>query len=338
MKKRILTLVAALSAAALLAACGDKPPAVTTTDTSAGDTSVTDADTLGIPETADYGGEAFNILSAGNVAYADFTADENASTPLDSAQYRRKALVEQNYGVKIAETVEKAYSSGGGPGYKRLSTDANAGDCNFDLALVAGYDVTVLAYSDYLYDLASIPGIDLSKSWWDKRANENLAVRGVMFFTTGEITVSDNDVAFVILFNKELRKAYDLNDPYSLVYDGEWTLDTFGALCKTVTEDLDQNGIMDANDRFGVLVWDDSVVGIVNAAGQRCCTIAAVCTDLSTGKSRSAGDVAGGQGTFLDEHNDQNSAAARHGERLRYSAVSEVECRAAGLLHHRRTL
>ena len=80
MKKRILTLVAALAAAALLAACGDKPPAVTTTDTSAGDTSVTDADTLGIPETADYGGEAFNILSAGNVAYADFTADETAST------------------------------------------------------------------------------------------------------------------------------------------------------------------------------------------------------------------------------------------------------------------
>ena len=274
MKKQISALLAALLLAASLAACGDKTPAVTTASAETSDPASTGEETLGVPETADYGGEAFNILSAGNVAYADFTAEENASTPLDSAQYRRKALVEQNYKVKIGETVEKAYSSGGGPGYKRLSTDANAGDCNFDLALIAGYDVSVLAYSDYLYDLASIPGIDLTKSWWDKRANESLAVRGVMFFTTGELTVSDNNVAFVILFNKDLRKAYDLDDPYQLVYDGEWTLDTFGALCKTVTEDLDQNGTMDANDRFGLLVWDDSVVGIVNAAGQRCCTIA----------------------------------------------------------------
>ena len=274
MKKQISALLAALLLAASLAACGDKTPAVTTASAETSDPASTGEETLGVPETADYGGEAFNILSAGNVAYADFTAEENASTPLDSAQYRRKALVEQNYKVKIGETVEKAYSSGGGPGYKRLSTDANAGDCNFDLALIAGYDVSVLAYSDYLYDLASIPGIDLTKSWWDKRANDSLAVRGVMFFTTGELTVSDNNVAFVILFNKDLRKAYDLDDPYQLVYDGEWTLDTFGALCKTVTEDLDQNGTMDANDRFGLLVWDDSVVGIVNAAGQRCCTIA----------------------------------------------------------------
>ena len=274
MKKQISALLAALLLAASLAACGDKTPAVTTASAETSDPASTGEETLGVPETADYGGEAFNILSAGNVAYADFTAEEDASTPLDSAQYRRKALVEQNYKVKIGETVEKAYSSGGGPGYKRLSTDANAGDCNFDLALIAGYDVSVLAYSDYLYDLASIPGIDLTKSWWDKRANESLAVRGVMFFTTGELTVSDNNVAFVILFNNDLRKAYDLDDPYQLVYDGEWTLDTFGALCKTVTEDLDQNGTMDANDRFGLLVWDDSVVGIVNAAGQRCCTIA----------------------------------------------------------------
>ena len=274
MKKQISALLAALLLAVSLAACGDKTPAVTTASTETSDPASTGEETLGVPETADYGGEAFNILSAGNVAYADFTAEENASTPLDSAQYRRKALVEQNYKVKIGETVEKAYSSGGGPGYKRLSTDANAGDCNFDLALIAGYDVSVLAYSDYLYDLASIPGIDLTKSWWDKRANDSLAVRGVMFFTTGELTVSDNNVAFVILFNKDLRKAYDLDDPYQLVYDGEWTLDTFGALCKTVTEDLDQSGTMDANDRFGLLVWDDSVVGIVNAAGQRCCTIA----------------------------------------------------------------
>ena len=170
--------------------------------------------------------------------------------------------------------MKKAYSSGGGPGFMQISTDVNAGDCNFDLALIAGYDVSVLAYSGFLYDMNSVPGIDLTKSWWDQKANKSLSVNGVLFFTTGEITVSDNNAAFVIMFNKELLAAYELEDPYQLVYDGNWTLDKFAQLCKTVTEDLNQDGVMDENDRFGLLVWDDSVVGIVNAAGQQCCTIA----------------------------------------------------------------
>ena len=181
--------------------------------------------------------------------------------------------MEEKYKVEISEVIKQAYSSGGGPGFMQINTDVSAGDCNYDLALIAGYDVSVLAYSGLLYDLNSMPGIDLTKSWWDQKANESLAVNGVMFFTTGEITCSDNNAAFVILFNKGLLKDYELENPYTLVYDGAWTMDKFAELCKTVTEDLDQNGTMDKNDRFGLLVWDDSVVGIVNAAGQRCCTI-----------------------------------------------------------------
>ena len=272
--KRFGMILCTLVLLCALVACGDKTPDSTTA--SSGDTeqtTVVTEETLGVPETADYGGEAFNILSAGSVAYNDFNFDEESSLALDNAQYKRKRLVEEKYKVEISEVIKQAYSSGGGPGFMQINTDVSAGDCNYDLALIAGYDVSVLAYSGLLYDLNSMPGIDLTKSWWDQKANESLAVNGVMFFTTGEITCSDNNAAFVILFNKGLLKDYELENPYTLVYDGAWTMDKFAELCKTVTEDLDQNGTMDKNDRFGLLVWDDSVVGIVNAAGQRCCTI-----------------------------------------------------------------
>ena len=272
--KRFGMILCTLLLLAAFAGCGDKTPASTTasSDNSEQMTAQT-GEALGVPETADYGGAAFNILSAGSVAYNDFDFDEESSLALDNAQYKRRRLVEENYKVEIHEDIKQAYSSGGGPGFMQISTDVSAGDCSYDLALIAGYDVSVLAYSGLLYDLNSVPGIDLSKSWWDQKANESLSVNGVMFFTTGEITCSDNNAAFVILFNKGLLKDYELENPYTLVYDGEWTMDKFAELCKTVTEDLDQNGTMDANDRFGLLVWDDSVVGIVNAAGQRCCTI-----------------------------------------------------------------
>ena len=272
--KRFGMILCTLLLLAAFAGCGDKTPASTTASSdNAEQTTVQTGEALGVPETADYGGAAFNILSAGSVAYNDFDFDEESSLALDNAQYKRRRLVEENYKVEIHEDIKQAYSSGGGPGFMQISTDVSAGDCSYDLALIAGYDVSVLAYSGLLYDLNSVPGIDLSKSWWDQKANESLSVNGVMFFTTGEITCSDNNAAFVILFNKGLLKDYELENPYTLVYDGEWTMDKFAELCKTVTEDLDQNGTMDANDRFGLLVWDDSVVGIVNAAGQRCCTI-----------------------------------------------------------------
>lgn len=278
MKRLMCLILAVLSSLYLLAACASSGKPNDSSDVSGvgdeSDTNETLTEKLGVPEQADYGGETFNILTAGNVAYEDFKFTEESTLALDNAQYKRKALVEQNYNIKIEQTMKKAYSSGGGPGYTQISTDCNAGDCNFDLALIAGYDVSVLAYSNFLYDLNSVPGIDLSKSWWDQKANENLSVNGVMFFTTGEITVSDNDAAFVILFNKELHEAYNLEDPYQLVYDGKWTMDKFAELCKTVTEDLNQDGLMNQNDRFGVMVWDDSVMGIVNGAGQQCCTIA----------------------------------------------------------------
>ncbi len=266
--------LAALMLCPMFAACGEKDkPNDTTSSDATGVSSAELNEELGVPLTADYGNEKFNILSAGNVAYEDFTFEEDSALPLASAQYKRKIKVEEDYKVKIHQDAKQAYSSGGGPGYMAINQSVNSGDCTYDLALIAGYDVSVLAYSGLLYDLNSMPGIDLSKSWWDQKANESLAVRDVMFFTTGDITFSDNNATFCLMFNKELVKNYELDNPYTLVEDGNWTLETFGALCKTVTEDLNQDSAMDENDRFGLLVWDDSVVGIVNAAGQRCCTI-----------------------------------------------------------------
>ena len=270
--KRFGMILCTLLLLAAFAGCGDKTPASTTA--SSDNTEQMTAQTgeaLGVPETADYGGAAFNILSAGSVAYNDFDFDEESSLALDNAQYKRRRVVEENYKVEIHEDIKQAYSSGGGPGYMAINQSVNSGDCTYDLALIAGYDVSVLAYSGFLYDLNSVPGIDLSKSWWDQKANESLSVRDVMFFTTGDITCSDNDAAFTIMFNKKLLADYNLDSPYDMVYSGEWTLENFKSLCKAVTEDLNNDDVMDENDRYGLLVWVDSNIGMVHAAGQRCC-------------------------------------------------------------------
>lgn len=271
MKRSVCLLLALLTAVFCLTACDGEPAETLASNTVA--VAENEGEMLDIPLTADYGDHEFRILSAGNQVFNDFSQEEETSLPLQNAQYKRKLKVEEDYNITITEDVQKKYSMGNGPGFTAVSQQVNSGDCNYDLCLIAGYDVSVLAYSGYLYDFNAIEGINLTKPWWDKNATGSLSVKDVVFFTTGDITVSDNNTAFCTLFNKKLLSDYNLESPYDLVNDGEWTLENFGKLVKSVSEDLNQDGIYDTNDRYGLMVWDDSIMAMVNAAGERCCTI-----------------------------------------------------------------
>ena len=273
MKKIICLMLALLTVCTAFAACGgDETPAKT--DDVAVSTEAEDALVL----EGDFGGAEFRILTAGNGEPCnDFDFDEEASSTLDAAQYKRVLTVESAFNVDIVEESKKGYSSASsgspGPGFTLINTQVASGTPNYDLCLIASYDVSQLATIGYLYDMNSVPGIDLSNTWWDQNAIDALGVRDVVFFTTGEITVSDNNCAYAIMFNKKLAEDYQIEDPYEIVNSGKWTIEKFTELAKKVSEDLNQDGIYDGNDRYGLLVWDDSITGMINAAGQRCCTI-----------------------------------------------------------------
>lgn len=135
LKRFIALALAALMLCPLFAACGDKTKLNTTSGSDVSDTTDTSEleETLGVPLTADYGGEDFNILTAGNVAYNDFAFEEDSALPLASAQYKRKTKVQEDYKIKINEEAKKAYSSGGGPGFMAINQSVNSGDCTYDL-------------------------------------------------------------------------------------------------------------------------------------------------------------------------------------------------------------
>ena len=271
MKYSLRVLLISLCLLLLLCSCSKEQAEVTE------DANVTTADVIegepGVPVTADFGGAEYNVLSAGNVTYEDFTAEDDSANPLSVAQYKRKALVENNYNVTIVEDVKTAYSSGNGPGFKALYNSVSSGTAEYDVGLIAGYDVSVLGYCGCLFDMNAVPGIDLTADWWDQKANESLTIHDMVFFTSGNFSFANNDAAYVIMFNKKLLEDYNLDNPYDMVYNNQWTLENFGKLCKTVTEDTNNDGIMNENDRYGLLVWVDSLLGMVNASGQRCCVV-----------------------------------------------------------------
>ena len=278
MKKMLALLLALLTVGASFAACGDANPDATasseTTTEATAPASTEETPDLPDPDTVDIAGE-FNILVSGNYARNDFAADGMDGTAVEQAIYRRNEKMKETWGVEIKnEDITRFGSAGGtGDGYTKIYTDYMAGDANYDAAMIGTYDVATLAYSGYIHDLCDIPHIDLTKSWWDQKANADLSIRGKMFYTTGDISVVDNMVTHALLFNKDMIASYGLNNPYDLVADGNWNLETFGALVKAVGQDLDNNGVYDENDLYGLLTWNDPMTAILAAAGEKIASI-----------------------------------------------------------------
>ena len=66
-------------------------------------------------------------------------------------------------------------------------------------------------------------------------------------------------------------------DLYQIVLDGKWTWDKMTELASNANSDLDGNSVMDASDRFGIVLMDNSNPRnqYVVAAGQKISTIGA---------------------------------------------------------------
>lgn len=276
MKRTIALLLACAMLCPLFAACGKDSPD-TTSDSTTASTEATrdpnapdfDADSIG-----DISGD-FNILVSGNYARNDFAAENGEGTAVQNAVYRRNVYMREKFNVNITneDLIKFNSATGSGVGFTKLYTDYISGDKTYDAAMVGTYDVATLAYSGYIHDLNAIENLNLSKSYWDQKANEDLSIGGKMFYTTGDITIIDNMVTNAILFNKDMIKNYGLDNPYTLVEDNEWTLEKFGSLVKAVGEDKDQNGIYDSNDTYGLLTWNDAMLSILGASGEKICSI-----------------------------------------------------------------
>ena len=230
---------------------------------------------LVIPDDHKYDGDKFAVFSGGNQVYNDFSYTSEDETVLGQAQYKRIELMHQEYDIEIELTMEVNKSSyGKGPGYQKFSKQVISEDTTYQLGLIAGYDTATLAAEGYLHDINSVPWIETSKSWWDQNANNDLTINGMLFFTNGTLTCAYSESTFVIYMNNTLAKtAIPDVDIYGIVKDGKWTIDRLSEYSRTVSEDLDGNGTIEYTDRFGLYVWDDSVMGMMGAVGTKVATV-----------------------------------------------------------------
>ncbi len=282
MKKLITLLLLAAMLTSTFASCGES---TTNADETTASGEVSNAVEETEPETEyvetldaevkDYEGRTINIVLAGNWSFDDFIAEEMTGEAINDAKYDVNSTVAELYNVEFAVNNQSGQASGGtGTGYKLVDNMVMAGTGDYDIADIGCYDVSNLAYNGKILDLNEVQNIDLTKSWWDPKANEHLSIAGKMFYSTGDAGVLDNDCTYCILFNKQMITDFGMENPYELVKENRWVYDKFTEMANQAFIDMNGNGTTDKDDSIGIMMWQDSVIGMLHASGGKFATIA----------------------------------------------------------------
>ncbi|MBE6658096.1 MAG: hypothetical protein E7604_06600 [Ruminococcaceae bacterium] len=252
MKLNIITAFLLLCAA--LTACGEaaQTPADTSAVTAAPDITETTAqeteflykDDLG---DMTFGGAEFRIRTIQNAnvhSYVDVA--EESGDVYDDSLYKRNRIIEERFDIDIIETIAEDKSA-------PVRTLIQAGDDAFDLGVLRCDDAMYFYTDGLTYSISDIPNIDLSKPYWAGKLNESLTIDGKQYVAIGDYDINVLDLTYALAFNKQLVTDFDMESPYQLVGDGKWTMDAMLSMMTEVLSDINGDGVMDINDRWGFL-------------------------------------------------------------------------------------
>ncbi|MCR4906777.1 MAG: hypothetical protein K6A33_11930 [Clostridiales bacterium] len=201
--------------------------------------------------TGDYGGFAFTFLNnISNFAYTLMSAEELTGEGINDAIFNRNHKVEDTLNIEIAEQLV---------GYSEVTSGMNA-------AIAAGDDtyacfwneagfVSAFGTSGKLLNVNEISTLNLAKPWWEGAAMNEIQILDKLFYLVGDIHLMFKESFWMCGYNRSLLDQNQLDNPYDLVKEGTWTIDRMKAEMEATAQDLNGDGTMDGNDRFGVTCY-----------------------------------------------------------------------------------
>jgi len=119
-------------------------------------------------------------------------------------------------------------------------------------------------------NLFNIDYIDLEKPWYDQGGIKEMSIDNKLFIVLSDALLSDDNATCITIFNKQIAKDNGLEDPYSLVRTGKWTVDKLYEMAKATAKDLNGDGKMTPeDDQYGYTCWGDAMITYLHSAGQR---------------------------------------------------------------------
>lgn len=263
MKKSIVPLIILsilLLSVLLNAACAENKADISADGTAVSETTSETEPEISddLPE-ADYDGYEFKILTRD----ADHHIKEVYSTELNGevvndSVYARNRAVEERFNIEIKSV--KVPESDESTLTKFITKSVMANDLSFDLGLAHTVYAGAAALEGVLFNWHDMEYINFEKPWWNSVLADELTVKGHLFLAVSDMCISAVDYTWVMVFNKELCKEYNVEDLYAAVDKRTWTLDRFNTLIKTVPADLDGDGKFGLGDLYGFATHYNSAI------------------------------------------------------------------------------
>lgn len=261
MKNRKLSALTALllvfGTAMSMLACSSEPSDKTVGESSAADTSATEpAETAPGDHLPEYNanGASFTVLGRDEEPYhGEFLMEEETGDTIDDAVYRRNMIVEEKLNVDIKAVERGGYSSNYASFIEAVTTSILAGDNAYQLIGGYTYRFASSTLDGNFLDWYEIPYVELDREWWSGGFTEAASIGNHSYIATGDLSPSYLQFTFAIFYNKNLAKDFGIENIYDTVRNGEWTLDKMNELGELAVADMNGDGKMDFNDRFGFM-------------------------------------------------------------------------------------
>ena len=266
MKRSIAFLIILSQLALILAGCGNAGESeVTTPSVSESDTTVAETTRDSLPD-LNYEGKTVTIFAASDLPIVEFDAEQTGDI-VDDAIYQRNVTVSERLNVDL-EFVMKPGLWNDQDSYKgAIRGSVLSGDAEYDI--VAGYGVFIadLAVEQLFANLYDTDYIDFDQKWWSDSLVENLTLNGKLYFASGDISTNTIGTSFAVMFNKDLAERYQIENLYSLVDSGKWTLDKLFSLSTELYSDLNGDGKRDIDDQYGLVAQETSFDNLYYSSG-----------------------------------------------------------------------
>ena len=254
-KKRLLSLIlAALTVSVTLASCVGQTGEDETTagaETTVGD-ETPDELVRQIYGERDYGGRKLRILAVGAGAqwYNLIGSEANevwfedaGSDLLQKSVYERNKSSEQLLNMEIVPM----WCNSSQEVREKVVSAALANIDDFDVSFASLPEQMTAAANGALLNLNDYDSFDGTHSWWNEKFVKNITLFGTdIYVIAGAINIWDDCSIEALIFNKDYIERHGCDDPYQMVFDGEWTIDNQRVLMKQCTADV--NGDQDMDD------------------------------------------------------------------------------------------
>lgn len=258
-------LAAILLLVSLLVSCGEQPVEDSSDSSSETTTEVeTEKYADNVPE-LNFGGYEFRTIEQESTKNS-FYAEESVGESVSDAIYKRNRATEERFGVTITQTMRQQYSEL----IKTVTNSVMSQSDEFDLVFGQMFSSAQSAVNGLYVDWNTIPYVDLENPWYTKSIEE-ASVGSYLPLIESDLCVMYTEQTWLIAYNKTKAAEFKLDDLYSLVNDGKWTIDELNEMITDTYRDLNGDSNRDIDDFYGIGANLDGcqAAAFVYAAGTR---------------------------------------------------------------------